>query len=156
MLLADSGARMLVVQPATQRVGDESAAALPGCEVVGVDSLEWSRIGEAGAASPHPDVQVSDDARALFLFTAGTSGRPKGAMLTHSALRANIDMKSIPNFMWLNVDDVVAESLADVAKGQVVSVPGLQYKALITGARLVPRGLVRALTKGFGRGRDRT
>jgi short-subunit dehydrogenase len=58
--------------------------------------------------------------------------------------------------MWLNVDDVVAESLADVAKGQVVSVPGLQYKALTTGARLVPRGLVRAFTKGFGRGRDRT
>ena len=79
-----------------------------------------------------------------------------GFVRTEFHQRANIDMKSIPNFMWLNVDDVVAESLADVAKGQVVSVPGLQYKALITGARLVPRGLVRALTKGFGRGRDRT
>ncbi len=70
--------------------------------------------------------------------------------------RAGIDMKSIPNIMWLNVDDVVAESLADVAKGKVISVPGLQYKVLTTGGRLVPRGLVRALTKGFGRGRDRT
>lgn len=70
--------------------------------------------------------------------------------------RAGIDMKSIPDIMWLNVDDVVAESLADVAKGKVISVPGLQYKVLTTGGRLVPRGLVRALTKGFGRGRDRT
>lgn len=70
--------------------------------------------------------------------------------------RAGIDMKSIPNIMWLNVDDVVAESLADVAKGKVISVPGLQYKVLTTGGRLVPRGVVRALNKGFGRGRDRT
>lgn len=70
--------------------------------------------------------------------------------------RAGIDMKSIPDIMWLNVDDVVAESLADVAKGKVISVPGLQYKVLTTGGRLVPRGVVRALTKGFGRGRDRT
>ena len=70
--------------------------------------------------------------------------------------RAGMDMKSIPNFMWLDVDDVVAESLADAAKGKVVIVPGLQYKALTTGSRLIPRGLVRALTKGFGNGRDRT
>lgn len=70
--------------------------------------------------------------------------------------RAGIDMKSIPSIMWLEVDDVVAESLADIAKGKVISIPGVQYKVLTTGGRLVPRGLVRALTKGFGRGRDRT
>lgn len=70
--------------------------------------------------------------------------------------RAGIDMKSIPSIMWLEVDDVVAESLADIAKGKVISIPGVQYKLLTTGGRLVPRGLVRALTKGLGRGRDRT
>lgn len=79
-----------------------------------------------------------------------------GFVRTEFHQRAGIDMTSIPNIMWLNVDDVVAESLADVAKGKVISVPGVQYKVLTTGGRLVPRGLVRALTKGFGRGRDRT
>ncbi|HTY28464.1 MAG TPA: SDR family oxidoreductase [Mycobacterium sp.] len=79
-----------------------------------------------------------------------------GFVHTEFHQRAGIDMKSIPNIMWLNVDDVVSESLADVAKGRVISVPGLQYKVLTTGGRLVPRGLVRTLTKGFGRGRDRT
>ena len=34
VLLADSGARMLIVQPSTEQVGEESSAALPGCEVV--------------------------------------------------------------------------------------------------------------------------
>ncbi len=70
--------------------------------------------------------------------------------------RAGIDMKSIPNILWLNVDDVVAESLADVAKGKVISIPGLQYKVLTSAGRLVPRGLVRAVNKTMGRGRGRT
>ncbi|KDF00343.1 short-chain dehydrogenase [Mycolicibacterium aromaticivorans JS19b1 = JCM 16368] len=70
--------------------------------------------------------------------------------------RAGIDMKSIPNILWLNVDDVVAVSLADVAKGKVISIPGLQYKVLTSVGRLVPRGLVRAVNNTMGRGRGRT
>lgn len=70
--------------------------------------------------------------------------------------RAGIDMKSIPKIMWLDVDDVVAESLADVAKGKIISVPSLQYKVLTTVGRLVPRGLVRAINNGRGSSRGRT
>ena len=70
--------------------------------------------------------------------------------------RAGIDMANTPSFMWLEVDDVVRETMADVARGKVVIVPGLQYKALTTGGRMMPRNLVRAMTKVVGRGRDRT
>lgn len=70
--------------------------------------------------------------------------------------RAGIDMAGTPGFLWLEVGDVVRDTLADVAKGHVVIVPGLQYKALTTGGRLVPRTLVRAATKVVGRGRGRT
>lgn len=79
-----------------------------------------------------------------------------GFVHTEFHQRAGIDMGSLPGPLWLNVDDVVAESLADVAKGKVVSIPGLQYKALTTLGRIIPRGLVRAFTKTMGRGRDRT
>ena len=61
-----------------------------------------------------------------------------------------------PAFLWLEVEDVVRDTMADVAKGKVVIVPGLQYKALTTGGRVVPRNLLRAMTKVVGRGRGRT
>jgi short-subunit dehydrogenase len=70
--------------------------------------------------------------------------------------RAGIDMAGTPSMMWLDVADVVRDCLADVAKGRIVIVPGLQYKALTTAGRIVPRNLVRAMTKAVGRGRGRT
>jgi short-subunit dehydrogenase len=79
-----------------------------------------------------------------------------GFVRTEFHQRAGIDMASIPGPLWLSVDEVVDESLADVTKGTVVSIPGVQYKVLTTAGRLVPRRLVRELTKRIGRGRDRT
>lgn len=79
-----------------------------------------------------------------------------GFVRTEFHARAGIDMASTPGFLWLEVDDVVRETMADVAKGKVVIIPGLQYKALTTGGRVVPRNLVRAMTKVVGRGRGRT
>ena len=70
--------------------------------------------------------------------------------------RAGIDMTSLPSFMWLEVDDVVRETLADAAGGKVVIIPGVQYKAITTASRMVPRTLARAATSVFGRGRGRT
>ena len=70
--------------------------------------------------------------------------------------RAGIDMTSLPSFMWLEVDDVVRETLAEVARCNVLIIPGLQYKAITTVTRMVPRTLSRAVTSVFGRGRGRT
>jgi short-subunit dehydrogenase len=79
-----------------------------------------------------------------------------GFVHTEFHARAGIDMAKTPSFLWLEVEDVVRECMADVAKGKVVIVPGLQYKALTTGGRVVPRNLVRAMTKVVGKGRGRT
>jgi uncharacterized protein len=78
-----------------------------------------------------------------------------GFVHTEFHARAGMDMGKLPPFLWLEVDDVVARSLADVAAGKVISVPGLQYKAIVSAGRLLPRGLVRAATKRLG-GRDRS
>ncbi|BBX90232.1 SDR family oxidoreductase [Mycolicibacterium boenickei] len=79
-----------------------------------------------------------------------------GFVHTEFHARAGIDMAGTPSFLWLQVEDVVRDCLADVAAGKVVIVPGLQYKVLTTGGRLVPRNLVRAMTKAVGKGRGRT
>lgn len=79
-----------------------------------------------------------------------------GFVRTEFHQRAGIEMSGTSSLLWLEVGDVVRDCLADVAKGRVVIVPGVQYKALTSGARLVPRPLVRAATKVVGRGRGRT
>ena len=70
--------------------------------------------------------------------------------------RAGIGMESIPDILWLEVDDVVKASFHDLEKGRVICVPGLQYKVITAASRLVPRGLTRRLTRVVGRGRGRT
>jgi uncharacterized protein len=79
-----------------------------------------------------------------------------GFVRTEFHERAGIEMAGTPSFFWLQVDDVVRDCLAEVAKNKVVIVPGLQYKVVTTGGRIAPRNLVRAMTKVVGRGRDRT
>lgn len=79
-----------------------------------------------------------------------------GFVRTEFHARAGIEMSGTPAWMWLQVDDVVGDCLADVAKGKVVIVPSVQYKAMTTVSRLVPRSLVRVMTRTVGRGRGRT
>jgi uncharacterized protein len=58
--------------------------------------------------------------------------------------------------MWLDVEDVVRESLSDIGRGKVISVPGVQYKVLTAAVRMLPRNLARATTNRLGSGRGRT
>jgi short-subunit dehydrogenase len=59
--------------------------------------------------------------------------------------RAQKDMSHVPDRMWLDAATVVAEGLADAAKGRPISVPSRQYKALVTGARILPRPVLRRI-----------
>ncbi|GJN97251.1 dehydrogenase [Mycobacterium marinum] len=79
-----------------------------------------------------------------------------GYVHTEFHARAGIDTTKLPSFMWLDVDDVIQESLADIADGKVISIPGVQYKALVGAGRMIPRGLLRAVMKRVGGGRGRT
>jgi uncharacterized protein len=79
-----------------------------------------------------------------------------GYVHTEFHARAGLDMAKLPSFLWLEVDDVVSQSLADIASGKVISIPGPQYKAIVTAGRMLPRGLTRAITKRVGGGSGRT
>ncbi len=57
--------------------------------------------------APLPIVDRDDDDLAVLIFTSGTAGSPKAAMLTHGNLRTNIaQMLSVPGAAQ-NADDVV-------------------------------------------------
>jgi len=59
--------------------------------------------------------------------------------------RGKMKMSGLPNFMWLEADQVVAKSWQAAMAGKAICIPGWQYKTLSTIARFGPRPLVRKL-----------
>ncbi len=89
------------------------------------------------------------------VFTEGLAGDLAGTGVTVTALcpgftrtefqeRAGIRTDPFPGFVWLDARRLVADCLRDVERGKVISVPSPLYKALVVGARLAPRRLVRS------------
>ena len=84
-ILADSGARAVFATP--DRAGDAAAAALEaGTPPAVIETAGAAWLSLEGASSP-PEPMAGDELAWLF-YTSGTTGRPKGAMLTHANLRA--------------------------------------------------------------------
>jgi uncharacterized protein len=59
--------------------------------------------------------------------------------------RGRMRMNGLPDFMWLNADQLVAQSWADAQGGKAVSIPGWQYKLLFGFIALLPRPIVRTI-----------
>ncbi|GAA1972669.1 SDR family oxidoreductase [Nocardioides panacihumi] len=64
--------------------------------------------------------------------------------------RMGVQRGSAPDWMWLDVDDLVREALADYDKGKVFSIPSPQYKVIATLARATPTRLLQRF-QGLGR-----
>jgi len=59
--------------------------------------------------------------------------------------RGRMKMKGLPDFVWLDSDQLVARSWSDAQKGKAVSIPGWQYKLLVGFISILPRGMVRRI-----------
>jgi uncharacterized protein len=56
--------------------------------------------------------------------------------------RMGVHRDSAPGFLWLDADTLVARALKDHARGKAFSIPGAQYQAISTVARIVPTGVL--------------
>ena len=92
---ADEELRSRTVVP---RVVVTGAPALPG------ETAYRDLLSDDHRALPTPD---DPDALAVLLYTSGTSGRPRAAMLSHRALVANVEQAAAVEPPMIHSDDVV-------------------------------------------------
>jgi long-chain acyl-CoA synthetase len=132
-MIVDSGSRMVVADGATVSAVREAVAllgraldgdpeglgevdpevmarlTLPRVVVVGATLLPGERsYDHLRADTPRPTPALQDPEKlAALLYTSGTSGRPRAAMLTHRALLANIEQVAAVEPPMMHGDDVV-------------------------------------------------
>ena len=88
--LEDSDSRMLIVHPHFEQPGRQGAAPLSVPVVIAAGDEDENTVAAMAKADPidgpHP---TSPQETAVILYTSGTTGKPKGAELTHSNLLMN-------------------------------------------------------------------
>ena len=140
-------------------------AALPA--MLGAGAGTVINIASVAGLVPGRASTYSASKACVISFTDGLSSELRGTGVgvhavcpgfvhTEFHARAGIDMAKTPSFLWLDVDDVVSASLADVAAGKVISIPGARYKAIVGAGRLVPRRLLQFVVKRAGGANGRT
>lgn len=106
-ILSDSGARVVLAAPPAEEPVAEAAASAPTVERV-VSVSEWRSVFD-GKHSADEEVAVEDVA--VLGYTSGTTGEPKGAILTHGNLKANLDQQMAIPEAHVTRDDVLYLSL---------------------------------------------
>lgn len=153
-MLSDSGTTVLVHAEETAELARSADAAAQGVRTLialpgagGPGALDYEDVIAAGA--PHEadrDVGLGDDA--LILYTSGTTGRPKGAVLTHANLTFNA-MNQLAHTDVLGSDVVLCIApLFHVTGLGLVSLPTLfKGGTIVMAPRFDPEWVLRTIAK---------
>jgi uncharacterized protein len=128
-------------------------AAVPGMVgqgtglIVNVSSVaSWITGGTYSAAKSWVTVFTESLAQELSGTGVRATAVCPGFVRTEFHQRAGMDVSGVPDFMWLDADQVVAQAFRDLAADRPVSVAGPQYKAFTALLRHGPRSLARLAT----------
>jgi long-chain acyl-CoA synthetase len=109
------------------------ASEAPACKLVGVrmdDALPegvtpWSTLRESGGSLP--DLEIDPDSDACIFYTSGTTGRPKGAQLTHRGCVNNVF-----SLAFANLCQAAAIARAKGPSTPTSDAPAPQLSSLVT------------------------
>jgi fatty-acyl-CoA synthase len=149
-ILADASVKALVVEEAFADVVTPLAAALPEARAVGLDfaradvpSLELL-LAEAGGDGRNPHTDYSSPL--LIVYTSGTTGRPKGAVLRQEALLWNGVMSQHMHDLTAQDHVLTVLPLFHVGGLNIQTTPALQVGATVTlHARFAPGATLDAI-----------
>ena len=146
-ILRDASVKVLVVEEGFAPVVEPLKQALPDVHIVGLDFPpsfdDLLAAGSGDGANPHVDLS----APLLIVYTSGTTGRPKGAVLRQEALLWNAVMSQHMHDMTAADHVLTVLPLFHVGGLNIQTTPALQLGATVTlHARFAPDTALNAIT----------
>ena len=133
-IVDDAEPAVLLVEAGLEHlnVGHTALTTFTFSDTMGID---WGGVLKGLGDDTEPDRHVGLEDVAMLVYTSGTTGRPKGAMLTHGNFRKHcgLDGPHIPDWMGISRDEICLVALPLFHVGGIE----MLLRPLFTGATVV-------------------